>query len=232
MSPEQARGQAVDKRTDIWAFGCVLYEMLAGRPAFDGGTVSDTLVSVLEREPDWSALPADDARRPFARCFGAACARIRRRGCTISPTRASRSTSGSDRTAGSGETPRAAVARMDPRRCVGRDLGAGRDRLSSSFAARSRRRSAFEFPVAPPEHATFPSRYGGFAVSPDGRHSWSPHRLTGDRASGSGPSPRQTIGRFPGRMARCSRSGNQMAARLASSPAAGSRSSPCGAASR
>ena len=57
MSPEQARGQAVDKRTDIWAFGCVLYEMLAGRPAFRGDTISDTFVSILEREPDWSALP-------------------------------------------------------------------------------------------------------------------------------------------------------------------------------
>ena len=57
MSPEQARGQAVDKRTDIWAFGCVLYEMLTGRRAFDGNTMSDTFVSILEREPDWTALP-------------------------------------------------------------------------------------------------------------------------------------------------------------------------------
>ena len=58
MSPEQARGQAVDKRTDIWAFGCVLYEMLSGRRAFPGDTMSDTLVRILEREPDWTALPA------------------------------------------------------------------------------------------------------------------------------------------------------------------------------
>ena len=58
MSPEQARGLAVDKRTDIWAFGCVLFEMLAGRPAFGGDTISDTFVSILEREPDWAALPA------------------------------------------------------------------------------------------------------------------------------------------------------------------------------
>jgi serine/threonine protein kinase len=57
MSPEQARGQPVDKRTDIWAFGCVLYEMLAGRPAFAQGTISDTIVAVLDREPDWEALP-------------------------------------------------------------------------------------------------------------------------------------------------------------------------------
>ena len=57
MSPEQARGQAVDKRTDIWAFGCVLYEMLTGRVAFQGDTVSDTIAAVLEREPEWDALP-------------------------------------------------------------------------------------------------------------------------------------------------------------------------------
>jgi serine/threonine-protein kinase len=57
MSPEQARGQTVDKRTDIWAFGCVLYEMLTGRVAFDRDTVSDTVAAVIEREPDWSALP-------------------------------------------------------------------------------------------------------------------------------------------------------------------------------
>ncbi|HJR60345.1 MAG TPA: protein kinase [Vicinamibacterales bacterium] len=58
MSPEQARGQAVDKRTDIWAFGCVLYEMLTGHAAFPGETVSDTIAAVLGQEPDWAALPA------------------------------------------------------------------------------------------------------------------------------------------------------------------------------
>jgi serine/threonine protein kinase len=58
MSPEQARGKPVDKRTDIWAFGCVLYELLAGQRAFEADTVSDTLAKVLEREPDWKALPA------------------------------------------------------------------------------------------------------------------------------------------------------------------------------
>jgi Tol biopolymer transport system component len=57
MSPEQVRGRAVDKRTDVWAFGCVLYEMLSGRPAFGGDTLSDTIAAVLERQPDWSALP-------------------------------------------------------------------------------------------------------------------------------------------------------------------------------
>jgi len=57
MSPEQARGKAVDKRADIWAFGAVLYEMLAGRKAFEGETVSDTLAAVLRADIDWSSLP-------------------------------------------------------------------------------------------------------------------------------------------------------------------------------
>jgi serine/threonine-protein kinase len=58
MSPEQARGKAVDRRTDIWAFGCVLYEMVTGHRAFSGDTVTDTLATVLQGEPDWAAVPS------------------------------------------------------------------------------------------------------------------------------------------------------------------------------
>ena len=58
MSPEQARGKGVDKRADIWSFGVVLYEMLAGKGPFEADTLSDVLVAVLTREPDWQALPA------------------------------------------------------------------------------------------------------------------------------------------------------------------------------
>ena len=59
MSPEQARGAKVDRRTDIWAFGCVLFEMLAGRPVFSGGSIPETLAAVLHAQPDWAALPSD-----------------------------------------------------------------------------------------------------------------------------------------------------------------------------
>jgi Tol biopolymer transport system component len=72
MSPEQARGKAVDKRTDIWSFGCVLYEMLTGRTAFCGATVSETIASILSREPDWAAVPEATppaVRRMLHRCL-------------------------------------------------------------------------------------------------------------------------------------------------------------------
>ncbi len=58
MSPEQAKGRVADKRSDVWAFGCVLYEMLAGRRAFEGEDVSEVLASVLKSDPDWTALPS------------------------------------------------------------------------------------------------------------------------------------------------------------------------------
>lgn len=72
MSPEQARGKMVDRRTDIWSFGCVLYECITGRQAFEGETVSDLVARILEREPDWSALPDTTPTRLrtlLQRCF-------------------------------------------------------------------------------------------------------------------------------------------------------------------
>ena len=72
MSPEQAKGRPVDKRSDIWAFGCVLYEMLSGKRAFGGEDVSDTLAFIITKEPDWAALPTNTPpalRRLLRRCL-------------------------------------------------------------------------------------------------------------------------------------------------------------------
>jgi Tol biopolymer transport system component len=72
MSPEQARGQAVDRRTDLWAFGCLLYEMLTGAKTFAGDTVTDVLAAVITGEPDWTKLPPSipaSVRRLLRRCL-------------------------------------------------------------------------------------------------------------------------------------------------------------------
>ena len=72
MSPEQARGLPVDRRTDVWAFGCVLFEMITGHLAFDGATRADVTAAILDREPDWSLLAPDTpaaVRRLLRRCL-------------------------------------------------------------------------------------------------------------------------------------------------------------------
>jgi len=72
MSPEQARGQTVDRRTDLWAFGCLVYEMLSGAKAFDGATITDVLAAVVTGEPDWEKLPPGtpaSVRRLLRRCL-------------------------------------------------------------------------------------------------------------------------------------------------------------------
>jgi len=72
MSPEQARGLNVDRRTDVWAFGCVLYELLTGRRAFDGATTTDSLAAVIGQEPEWQRLPPSlptSIRRLLVRCL-------------------------------------------------------------------------------------------------------------------------------------------------------------------
>ena len=72
MSPEQARGQTIDKRTDIWAFGCVLYEVLTGKQVFGGETLTDILAAIVHNDPNWEALPEGTPRaiqRLLRRCL-------------------------------------------------------------------------------------------------------------------------------------------------------------------
>jgi serine/threonine protein kinase len=86
MSPEQAKGRTIDKRSDIWAFGCVLYEMLTGSRAFEGEDVTDTLALILKGEPDWRRLPADTP--PAVRALLRRCLEKDRRDRTVDATAA------------------------------------------------------------------------------------------------------------------------------------------------
>jgi hypothetical protein len=140
MSPEQARGLAVDRRTDIWAFGCVLFEMLAGRAAFARSTGSDTIAAVLTGEIDWTALPSNlppAVRQLVGRCLERSTkARLR----DIADARpylddAAAAPVASGTSAAAGPAPRAGVSRralLTSSAAVGL-LGAG---IGSAFAGR------------------------------------------------------------------------------------------------
>src|SRR6266542_948680 len=177
MSPEQARGQAVDKRTDIWAFGCVLYEMLAGCPAFAGDTMSDTFVTILEREPDWAALPAGETpahirvllerclrKDPRKRLHDIADALIEledgnkpnastRSAADVVPHTSAR---GRERL---GWIAAAALA-----------LALGGTLVLNSRDVKLAEPEVVEFPILAPEGLRFTRYSAEFAVSPDGRH--------------------------------------------------------------
>ena len=174
MSPEQARGQAVDKRADVWAFGCVLYEMLTGQMAFPGRTVSDHIAAILERDPDWADLPATtplSIRRLLRRCL------------EKEPGR---------------RLPDIAVARLEIDDAAGEPRGAAeaaatvtsrsRERVWRSataaavvialvtigFAAWSAMRPSpmaapITFTLPPPEGLRYLAIYGSLSLSPDGR---------------------------------------------------------------
>jgi serine/threonine protein kinase len=176
MSPEQARGRAVDKRTDIWSFGCILYEMLSGRRAFDGETISDTFVSILDREPDWTALPAAtpaSIRTLLDRC-------LRKDPGTRLHDIADALIELEDSNKPVASTSSATDAAPGTLHRVRGRLGwivAALVALAMSGTMLLDRRTVppakpelVEFPILPPEGSSFTRRAVEFAVSPDARH--------------------------------------------------------------
>jgi Tol biopolymer transport system component len=168
MSPEQARGRAVDKRADIWAFGCVLYEMLSGRKPFEGDTVTDTIVAIVTSEPEWTRLPA--ATPPHV-------ARLIRRCLEKDPQHRLRDIGDARFDLDPAVRPEAAVARASRRRLLAA-LVAGVAATIAAFAGGYLAR----VPAPPPDRgvtrfAIDPSdglsisreNRGGLALSPDDR---------------------------------------------------------------
>ena len=174
MSPEQARGQPVDKRTDIWAFGCVLFEMLSGQRVFDGATVTDTLAAVLEREPDWSALPPNtpaSVRRLLERCLQKD---PRKRLHDIADARIE--LDDVDRLGGVTDVRLTAPPRHRTRERLGwivaTVLGVAFFAMALLYLrdARSIQTDLVEFSIAPVGLSRYTGTAPEFAISPDGRH--------------------------------------------------------------
>ena len=177
MAPEQARGLALDKRADIWAFGCVLYEMLTGARAISGDGVADTLAAVVRDDPDWSRLPIDtpaSLRRLLVRCLdknrGQRLRDIGDARFEIDDALASRATASSARTAGSGRpaTRWGIIALASPAVLA---IGAA----AAAIALWIRGGAGGSVPAGASPHtvATQLTNYGGTeasgALSPDGR---------------------------------------------------------------
>jgi serine/threonine protein kinase len=188
MSPEQAKGQRVDRRCDIWAFGCVMFEMLSGRKPFDGETISDVLAAVIRAEPDWEALPATtplSIQRLIRRCLQKD---QRQRLQAIGDARIAieETISGTDSVVAGGVYPGGAG---DRRPSIQEESGANRAPLQRAlpwalagvlavvaaifaigYVSRAPKpQPVIRFPVAPPENTTL--TFGGEPrLSPDGRH--------------------------------------------------------------
>lgn len=176
MAPEQARGKPADRRADIWAFGCVLYEMLSGQKAFEGETVSDVLASVIRSEPDWSALPANlppSMRRLVRRCLTKD---PRQRLQAIGDARLAieETVSGADQEEGTSGSQAAGRNRATLlHRSFPWALGATTV-LFAGFAAwlllrPAPQQNVVRFSITPPENTEFGSS-GGLSASPDGRY--------------------------------------------------------------
>jgi len=170
MSPEQASGKELDTRTDIWSFGCVLYEALTGKQAFRGGTVTEVLTAVLEREPDWAALPAVTSARlvllvkrclrkdPNSRLRDIGDAGIELEDLLVAPA----------------QEESARPAAITRRTAISALSGAGVGAAATGVFVNSRYRGAVprkltQFVIIPPESGTFPTSFNKrIAISPDG----------------------------------------------------------------
>jgi eukaryotic-like serine/threonine-protein kinase len=174
MAPEQARGRAVDRRADIWAFGVVLYEMLAGRRAFKGEDVSDTLAAVLRDTPDFDALPAatpPPVRRLLERCLTRD---VRARLRDIGEARiALETTASADDDAGA--PPKAPVAARTRLIWMAASFAAGAALVAGAWAVLGAGREApaapgrADFAITLPDGVSLVDEAGRIAVSPDGR---------------------------------------------------------------
>jgi serine/threonine protein kinase len=165
MSPEQARGKPIDKRTDIWAFGCILYEMLTAQRAFDGETSSDVIAAIIEREPRWASLPTGVSRplrRVIARCLDKD---ARRRARDIADVLAELD---ADETAPPAPSRRPSVAIAALSVAAIAALGVGATAVLWRPAAESPNQP-IEFSFAPPEGYSMATQPGGPSPSPDGR---------------------------------------------------------------
>ncbi|HET9704706.1 MAG TPA: protein kinase [Vicinamibacterales bacterium] len=169
MAPEQAKGKPVDRRADIWAFGCVLYEMLTGRRTFEGEDISDTLVSVLRDSPRWQALPADTP--PHVRALLRRCLQKdpQKRLPHIGPARLDLTEGAPPETSSTAPPSPSRWRSLAMGVTIGAVLAA-----SAAFAVWPEPAAptpAVEFAIEAPAGHTFPggNRVPRFAVSPDGR---------------------------------------------------------------
>lgn len=175
MSPEQVRGKAVDKRADIWAFGCVLYEMVSGRRAFPGETITDALAAVLTDEPDWSAVPTITPlgiQRLMRRCLEKdPKQRLRDIGEARIAIEKAEKGEDAESIANAAQTPRPPVSRWGSVAAWAFAIGAVLIAVVIGyFWLRPRKNEdVVRFTVLPPESASFSQFTSSLSLSPDGR---------------------------------------------------------------